>query len=83
MLKTNTHDRQYTQSFGPLDLVLRRTFPNKEIVWGTKSYDLVVRSHFHQNEPSVAEVPYITWSGEPFEVKPSKRGPPILQIGTT
>ena len=66
-----------------IEPMLRRTFPNTNIVFDKeKKPDLVIRSHFSNLEHINYECPYITWSGESYRVSHKSEYKPILEINT-
>jgi hypothetical protein len=69
---------------GPL---LQRTFSHTRIVWNSDHPpDLIVRSHFLWEEPSLRaheDVPYVCWSGESYPVPPRSYVDPLLEINTS
>ena len=64
--------------------LLRRTFPNTTVTTDdSKAPDLMVRSHFFRDEAEASySCPYITYSGEAYQVKPKADYAPILNIDT-
>ena len=69
--------------FGLVDKLLRITFPGIEISHdSSRKPDLVVSSHFRQDETLEFSCPYITWSGEPYRVSKFKDLEPLCEINT-
>lgn len=64
--------------------LIRRTFPNTTITTDdSKSPELVIRSHFFREEmANPYSCPYITYSGEAYQVRPRQEYEPVLNIDT-
>lgn len=71
--------------FHMIDPLLQRSFPHTTIQHdSTKPYDLVIRSHFlNQERIRPYSCPYITWSGESERVRHLGSHAPLLEINTT
>lgn len=70
--------------FHMIDPLLQRSFPHTTIQHDpTKPYDLVLRSHFlNQERIRPYNCPYITWSGESERVRHLATHEPLLEINT-
>lgn len=70
--------------FHMIDPLLQRSFPRTKIQHdSTKPYDLVIRSHFvNQERIRPYSCPYITWSGESERVRHLATHSPLLEINT-
>jgi len=68
-----------------IDPLLQRTFPKSRIVHdSSRPYDLVVRSNFQNVEKTPDYTcPYITWSGESYNVHHKPGVAPLLEVKTS
>ena len=66
--------------------LFERTFPHTCIEWNSHlPPDLLIRSHFFDQEPayrSDIDIPYICWSGESYPVPPRSFTDPLLELNT-
>ncbi len=67
-----------------IDPLLQRSFPHTQIQHDSaKPYDLVIRSHFvNQERIRPYSCPYITWSGESYRVRHLATHSPLAEINT-
>jgi hypothetical protein len=71
-------------AYNIIEPLLKRTFPHTEIVFDKENVnpDLVILSHFKDNENRPFKCNYISWSPESYRVSPKKGLAPLFEINT-